>query len=163
MKLVKDIFFNPFNLLLLSITMAMIVFVGSILQTYTHLKYEQPLKNFQGGFETPIYMDYETKLVAYGTFDRNIACKMIDFHVLLKNIRTNDVHMLDNRHLLVIPKDFGLRGKNIKTNFVLSLPSSIKEGRYIPVFSGTYFCKEGLFSDLKHVNIQVPPIDIVGR
>ena len=163
MKFVKEILLNPFNLLLLSITLAMVVFVGSILQTYTHLKYEQPLKNFQGGFKSPVYLDFQTKLEAYGTFDRDIACKMIDFNVLLKSVRTNDVHLLDKQHLLVIPKDFGLRGKNIKTNFVLSIPSSIKEGRYIPTFNGTYFCKEGLFSDLKHVNIQVPPIDIVGK
>jgi len=163
MKLVKDIIFNPFNLLLLSITLAMIVFIGTILQTYTHLKYEQPLKNFQGGFKTPVYMDYETKLVAYGTFDRNIACKMINFHVLLKNKNTNDVHMLDKTHLLVIPKDYGLIGNDIKVNFVLSLPSSIKEGKYIPIFDATYYCKEGLFSDLKYVKVQVPPIDIVGK
>jgi hypothetical protein len=163
MKIVKDVILNPFNLLLWSITLAMIIFVGSILQTYTHLKYEHPLKNFDGGIKSPIYLDYQNKIEAYGTFDRDIACKMIDFTLLLKSVKTNDVHMLDKRHLLVIPKEYGLVGTNIKVNFVLSLPNSIKEGKYIPIFNGTYFCKEGLFSDLKHVNIQVAPIDIVKK
>lgn len=163
MAKIHKLFFNPVNILLWSLTIAMIVFVFSIVQTYTHLKYESPLANFKGGIKTPIYLEIDKKIEAYGTFDRDISCNLISFTLLLKNKVTGDVYLLDKNHLIDIPIRNRYPGKDLKVNFSVSIPSSIKSGIYNPTFNGDYFCKEGLFSDLKHVQIQVAPITVVGK
>lgn len=124
-------------------------------KTFVQVHHTNPLKNIQVKVVDPVYTNSK-EIVWAGHFDRDVACKLIKFHVLLKNRETGSIIMLGPQHLTRTPKSESAVGKQIPINFALETPDTIYPGNWSSVFEADYLCHKGIFKALRHVS---DPVD----
>jgi hypothetical protein len=143
------------NIFLASLVTVMISFIGTIGYTYFKLLKSPPLDNLLAYVTQPVHAG-QPVLEFTGTYDRDMSCSVAGFHLLLHNSISNDVYVLDRRHLVVGPAGDKGPGTGLKVEFTLEMPSSLKSGFWTPTFEGDYVCKLGIFTDYKHQTVKIP-------
>lgn len=124
-------------------------------QTFVQVHTADPLKNIQVKVVEPVYTNSE-EIVWAGHYDRDVACKLVKFHVLLKNRETGSIIMLGPEHLTRTPKPNSKPGKQLPINFALKTPDTIYPGHWSSVYEADYLCQKGIFKAIRHVS---DPVD----
>jgi len=112
-----------------------------------------PLENIQVDITKPVYAESK-EIVWYGTYDRKIYCRLVDFHVLLKHDSGAVIYMLKEDQLTRSPSISTKPGKNIPIVFALRTPVGMALGDYTSEFWGLYFCGKGIFRSQRAVNLE---------
>lgn len=146
LSFIKKIF--SVNLSMFLIILLMTGLISFSLFSYIKVQQSLPLENLHSAFVEPVYEEQDM-LEVKGTFDRAVACQLIDFELNLLNIETHDIVTLNKSHLVKSPAPIVGPGTDIKINFALSMPKAMYPGRWQPTFTGEYICKYGIFLDLK--------------
>lgn len=154
---------RPIEVLLFGLVLAMLVFVGSLVNSFNTLHKHMPLENFTGRIIDPVILGEQASMRTGGTFDRNISCNLISFQVILTNIDTDDVAVITEKHLLVAPPAQSRKGVNLNVQFETRIPKNLYAGTWSPVFQGTYICREGIFSTVKTQRALVPTFEVIDR
>ena len=115
-----------------------------------------PLENFVGNIIDPIDLSTDREIIATGTFNRRVACEMYDFTFELRNAMTKDIIILKPEHLSQSPISTMSPANNINVHFALFIPGNLYAGWWTPTFTGSYICKNGIFTQHK---IQRIPVD----
>ena len=153
LKEIKGI--NTTNMLLFALLALMAVFIFSIFSSFITLQTAHPLENFKGKLQA-VDLSHGRHATAVGTYDRKVACSLLDFQLTLKNTYNKDMYVLTKDHLIKAPPAFLDPGKNIPLTFTVKLPTTITTGQYVPTFHGDYICKNGIFQQWKHQTVIVP-------
>jgi hypothetical protein len=148
------------NTILFCIIFAMTLFIGNMVTTFTKLALANPLMNVRAIVIEPVYTDQEL-LQFTGTFDREVACTLIDFRLDLTNMVTNDVISLNKTHLATAPMPNKGPGYDMEIEFALLMPNTIYPGRWQPTFNGEYICNKGIFTAQKSVHLVTPSFSIM--
>jgi hypothetical protein len=146
---------NIYSLVLLAMIVVTAASVYCQFKTFAQVHTADPLKNIQVKVVDPVYTNSK-EIVWSGNFDRDVACKLIKFHVLLKNKETGSIIMLGPQHLTRTPKSGSSVGKQIPINFALKTPDTIYPGNWSSVFEADYLCYKGIFKAIRHVS---DPVD----
>ena len=86
---------------------------------------------------------------------------MYDFTFQLRNLETKDIIILKPEHLARAPISSMSPAKNIDVNFALHIPTNLYAGTWTPTFSGSYICKNGIFTQNKHQTIAVDSFEVI--
>lgn len=140
------------QIVLVSIIMAMSVFMGSMFYAYAKLNMALPLENLRTVVMVPVY-EGQDLLEFKGTFDRSVSCTLQRFRIDFTNLSTNDMISLTEKHLAKAPVPDKGPGVGLKVNFALAMPTTMYAGRWQPIFHGAYLCKHGIFTAQKAANI----------
>jgi len=146
---------NITDTLLFALVVLMVIFICSIFLSFLKLQSAHPLENFKGKLQA-VDLSHGRHATAVGTYDRTVACSLIDFQLTLKNTHNKDMYVLTKDHLIKAPPAFLDPGKDIPLTFTVKLPSTITTGQYVPSFHGDYICKNGIFQQYKHQSVIVP-------
>jgi len=136
--------------------LSMFTAIGFNIYLYVKLHQAWPLENFVGHIVDPIDLSTDREIIATGTFNRRVACEMYDFTFELRNAMTKDIIILKPEHLSQSPVSTMSPANNINVNFALFIPSNLYAGWWSPTFTGSYICKNGIFTQRK---IQRIPVD----
>ena len=124
-------------------------------QTFVQVHTADPIKNIKVKVVDPVYINSK-EIVWAGSYDRDVACKLIRFHVLLKNKDTGSIIMLGPEHLTRTPKPNSQPGTDIPINFALKTPETLYPGHWSSLFEADYLCSKGIFKAIRHVS---DPVD----
>lgn len=141
--------------------LSMFTAIGTNIYLYVCLQQAWPLENFSGHIIDPIDLSTDSLIIATGTFNRRVACEMYDFTFQLRNIKTKDIIILKPEHLARAPISSMSPAKNIDVNFALHIPTNLYAGIWTPTFSGSYICKNGIFTQNKHQTIAVDSFEVI--
>jgi hypothetical protein len=139
---------------LLGFLAIVVAFVAVMTGTYIRLQAAQPLENLSAHVVQPVYSGQPT-LEFEGTFDRPVSCRLTDFHLTLSNADTGQVIVLNSQNLVRAPATEKGPGDDLKIEFAVALPVSIRSGFWIPTFHGEYLCRLGIFLDNKHETVAI--------
>ena len=142
------------NASLITLTVVMLTFISTMAYTFVKLQISRPLENLTAYVTQPVYTGQQT-LEFTGTFDRQVACQLTGFTLMLNSSTTNDVYVLDKRHLVIGPANEKGPGSRLTVEFTLEMPTSLKSGFWTPEFQGHYACRLGIFTDLKHETVNL--------
>lgn len=154
---------KTFNLLNSIIAMSLCIMFAIntyIIFTYAKLQAAQPLENLRSVAVEPIFTNSD-HIVFHGKYDREVSCTLLSFHMTFTNVSTGDTLMLDESHIVKQPKPDTGPGKEILINFSLKNPKAIYEGKWRPVFTGNYTCKNGIFHDYKTTVVRIDPLTVM--
>lgn len=140
------------NIFLVVLITVMLAFIGTIGYTYLKLLTSRPLENLVARVTQPVIAG-QPHLEFTGTFDRAVTCEVSKFNLLLHNSTTNDVYILDRRHLVYGPSKEKGPGIGLEVEFTLEMPTSLRTGFWTPTFEGEYVCRLGLFTEVKHETV----------
>ena len=154
-KLTKVNRVTAMNVFLITLVSVMLAFMGTMGYTYFKLLKARPLENLMAYVTQPVHAG-QPVLEFTGTYDRDMSCTGAGFTLMLHNSLTNDVYVLDKRHLVVGPAGGKGPGKGLKIEFTLEMPASLKSGFWTPTFEGNYVCRLGIFTDYKHATVTIP-------
>ena len=140
------------------------IFVGMYCQikSFYEVNTVNPLENINVEVTKPVYAD-SREIVWYGTYDRRIYCRLVDFHVLLKHDTGAVVYMLQEDQLTRTPSISIKPGKNIPIDFALRTPANMALGEYTSEFWGLYFCGTGIFRSQRAVNLEAGKFTVENR
>ena len=141
--------------------LSMFTAIGTNIYLYVCLQQAWPLENFSGHIIDPIDLSTDSLIIATGTFNRRVACEMYDFSFQLRNIKTKDIIILKPEHLARAPISSMSPAKDIDVNFALHIPTNLYAGIWTPTFSGSYICKNGIFTQNKHQTIAVDSFEVI--
>ena len=152
----KEFFrFNLFSLILLALIVVTASSVYCQFQTFALVHTADPLKNIKVKVAEPVYTN-SAEIVWVGTYDREVACRLVKFHLLLTNGETKDVILLNANHLTRTPIPNSEPGTNFPINFAMKTPDHIYPGVWSSVFFGEYVCRKGIFQSIRRVQ---DPVD----
>lgn len=130
-----------------------------IVSTYATLTTSHPLENLRGVTVDPISTE-SPHIIFKGKYDRGIECTLEGFTVLLINTGNKDTLMLNHQHLAISPEPDTGPGRDIDIKFALHTPKSIYAGKWATQFTGSYVCRNGIFTDHKTVLVRVKPFEV---
>ena len=146
---------NVYALLLIAMMVVTATSVYCQFVTFAQVHTANPLENIKVKVIDPVYTNSK-EIIWAGHFDRTVQCRLIKFHVLLKNKDTGSIIMLGPDQLTRTPKSESATGKQIPINFALKTPDTIYPGTWGSVFEADYLCHKGIFKALRHVS---DPVD----
>ena len=141
--------------------LSMFTAIGFNIYLYVKLHQAWPLENFVGHIVDPIDLSTDREIIATGTFNRRVACEMYDFTFELRNAMTKDIIILKPEHLSRSPVSTMSPANNINVNFALFIPSNLYAGWWSPTFTGSYICKNGIFTQRKIQRIPVNSFKVI--
>ena len=148
---------NSIGLFLASLFLLMSIGVSILAYQKYMLFVAEPLENLEVELtHEPIVLGQDNIFDFKGHFDRDVLCEMVSFRLYVASQDTNDVFVLDKRHISKVPRLYVRPGRNIPIHFALNIPEHFTAGRWSTEFVGTYYCKKGIFGHLKTQRIQGP-------
>lgn len=140
---------------------SLFLLISAGVSVLTYQKYmlfvASPLENLEVELQhDPIVLGQDAIFDFKGNFDRDVLCEMVSFKLYVSSQNTNDVFVLDSRHIAKVPKLYVRPGQNIPIHFALNIPEHFTAGRWSTEFVGTYYCKKGIFGHLKTQSVQGP-------
>lgn len=153
--------FTAVEVALVMMLLSMLIFVTTMIYSYTALQSARPLQNFTGHVISPVSLSKDTVLIAGGNFDRTVMCKLYDFHLYLTHVQSKETLMVGPETLAKPPVANVNPGKNIPIQFEVLIPSTMYPGVWTPRFEGRYICRNGLFTSHKIQEVEAPVFYVV--
>jgi hypothetical protein len=138
---------------LVILILAVLVGIWCQIASFYRVHTMDPLENIQVDITKPVYAESK-EIVWYGTYDRKIYCRLVDFHMILKHDSGAVIYMLKEDQLTRSPSISTKPGKNIPIVFALRTPVGMALGDYTSEFWGLYFCGKGIFRSQRAVNLE---------
>ena len=124
---------------------SIVLFSTCMIQQYITLKSNDAMENVQLRAESK-----NNKIIFSGTFDRQIRCQMQHLELHFTNFKTQEVVVLGQDRMTVIPTYNTPPGENRKINVEYLLPTNITTGIWNPEFKGMWRCVNSLFVEEKY-------------
>ena len=129
-------------------------------QSYYRVHTTNPVKNIKVEVTKPVY-DTSTSIQWHGSYDRELYCKLVNFHIVLKHDSGAVNYLLDKNNLTSRINNDVKPGKNIPIDLALRTPHNIALGDYTSDFLGVYFCGKGIFRAERAIHIEIGKFEVI--